>query len=93
MGRGEKDEKDERGTRRAERRSRERRNGVFLIVLCANTFSKDPTLFTGTIRSNLDPFNQYDDRAVWHALGVKLRNKFVPRNANLVFFFFYRHAT
>jgi len=31
---------------------------------------QDPTLFTGTIRSNLDPFNQYDDKALWHALEV-----------------------
>eukprot|EP00026_Physarum_polycephalum_P000464 Phypoly_transcript_00465.p1 GENE.Phypoly_transcript_00465~~Phypoly_transcript_00465.p1 ORF type:complete len:1411 (+),score=128.73 Phypoly_transcript_00465:182-4414(+) len=29
---------------------------------------QDPTLFTGTIRSNLDPFNQYEDQAVWQAL-------------------------
>jgi ATP-binding cassette subfamily C (CFTR/MRP) protein 1 len=29
---------------------------------------QDPTLFTGTIRSNLDPFDQYDDQAIWRAL-------------------------
>lgn len=29
---------------------------------------QDPTLFTGTIRSNLDPFNEYEDRQIWHAL-------------------------
>lgn len=29
---------------------------------------QDPTLFTGTIRSNLDPFNQYTDDAIFEAL-------------------------
>lgn len=29
---------------------------------------QDPTLFTGTIRSNLDPFNQYTDEQIFEAL-------------------------
>lgn len=29
---------------------------------------QDPTLFIGTIRSNLDPFNQYSDAAIFEAL-------------------------
>lgn len=29
---------------------------------------QDPTLFKGTIRSNLDPFNTYDDLVLWSAL-------------------------
>lgn len=29
---------------------------------------QDPTLFTGTIRSNLDPFNEYDDEQIFEAL-------------------------
>ncbi|KAI6039827.1 ABC protein [Pisolithus marmoratus] len=29
---------------------------------------QDPLLFSGTIRSNLDPFNQYDDAKLWDAL-------------------------
>lgn len=29
---------------------------------------QDPTLFTGTIRTNLDPFNQYQDADLWRAL-------------------------
>ncbi|PSK55267.1 hypothetical protein B9Z65_2656 [Elsinoe australis] len=29
---------------------------------------QDPTLFRGTIRSNLDPFNQHSDLALWSAL-------------------------
>jgi ABC-type multidrug transport system fused ATPase/permease subunit len=30
---------------------------------------QDPLLFTGTIRSNLDPFDQYTDEDLWRALG------------------------
>jgi len=29
---------------------------------------QDPVLFSGTIRSNMDPFNKYDDKKIWHAL-------------------------
>jgi ATP-binding cassette subfamily C (CFTR/MRP) protein 1 len=29
---------------------------------------QDPLLFSGTIRSNLDPFNLYDDARLWDAL-------------------------
>ncbi|OBZ84683.1 ATP-dependent bile acid permease [Choanephora cucurbitarum] len=29
---------------------------------------QDPVLFTGTLRSNLDPFGQYDDAILWAAL-------------------------
>jgi len=29
---------------------------------------QDPILFTGTIRSNLDPFNEYTDHDMWSAL-------------------------
>ena len=28
----------------------------------------EPVLFTGTVRSNLDPFNQYDDNHLWQVL-------------------------
>ncbi|XP_071353059.1 ATP-binding cassette sub-family C member 5 isoform X1 [Trachinotus anak] len=30
---------------------------------------QDPVLFSGTVRSNLDPFNQYTEEQVWDALG------------------------
>jgi ABC-type multidrug transport system fused ATPase/permease subunit len=29
---------------------------------------QEPVLFTGTVRSNLDPFNQYEDKLLWSAL-------------------------
>ena len=29
---------------------------------------QDPTLFEGTVRSNLDPFGEFDDEQVWDAL-------------------------
>lgn len=29
---------------------------------------QDPTLFIGTVRHNLDPFDQFEDDACWHAL-------------------------
>ncbi|RDW92432.1 hypothetical protein BP5796_01826 [Coleophoma crateriformis] len=29
---------------------------------------QDPTLFQGTVRSNLDPFNEHSDLELWHAL-------------------------
>ncbi|KAJ3085311.1 Multidrug resistance-associated protein 5, partial [Quaeritorhiza haematococci] len=37
---------------------------------------QDPVLFSGTVRTNLDPFGEFDDAAVWDALGrANLREK------------------
>lgn len=41
---------------------------------------QDPTLFHGTIRSNLDPFNEHTDLELWSALR---QADLVPANANI----------
>lgn len=36
---------------------------------------QDPILFSGTVRRNLDPFDEYTDKQIWHALeAVRLRS-------------------
>ncbi|KXJ93171.1 P-loop containing nucleoside triphosphate hydrolase protein, partial [Microdochium bolleyi] len=41
---------------------------------------QDPTLFRGTVRSNLDPFNEHTDLALWSALR---QADLVPADANI----------
>jgi ATP-binding cassette subfamily C (CFTR/MRP) protein 4 len=37
---------------------------------------QEPTLFLGTLRFNIDPFNQYDDASIYNALeAVELKPK------------------
>ena len=37
-------------------------------------FLQDPVLFSGTVRTNLDPFSRHTDAQLWEALGhVNLR--------------------
>lgn len=31
---------------------------------------QDPVLFSGTLRSNLDPWDRYDDASIWEALAA-----------------------
>jgi ATP-binding cassette subfamily C (CFTR/MRP) protein 1 len=38
---------------------------------------QEPILFQGTIRSNLDPFNEYDDHQVWKALEKSHMKEFI----------------
>lgn len=44
----------------------------FILLSSASDLSslilKDPVLFTGSMRKNLDPFNQHTDEELWNAL-------------------------
>ena len=40
---------------------------VFTLLLIV-FFYKDPVLFSGSLRKNLDPFNHYEDSELWNAL-------------------------
>lgn len=42
---------------------------------------QDPVLFSGTLRMNLDPFEQYDDARVWEALAHSHLKEFVSSQA------------
>ena len=44
---------------------------VKIYYLCfdeENVFMQDPVVFSGTLRSNLDPFNLHTDIEVWESL-------------------------
>lgn len=44
---------------------------------------QDPTLFTGTVRSNLDPFNQHTNEEVWEVLRLAQMKELVEREGGL----------
>lgn len=37
-------------------------------LLTTRSAFQDPVLFTGSMRKNLDPFNQHTDEELWNAL-------------------------
>ena len=41
---------------------------MFTYVLFLFYVYKDPVLFSGTVRSNLDPFNKYSDNQIWESI-------------------------
>ena len=49
-------------------------------VLLNNHVKKDPVIFSGTIRMNLDPFNVYKDEDLWKALELSHLKEFVQNN-------------
>ena len=42
--------------------------GLHDVRGCMSMIPQDPTLFSGTIRSNIDPFNQHSDIALWSVI-------------------------
>lgn len=41
-------------------------------------------MFSGTVRSNLDPFSEYSDHLIWEALEqVQLKNRFSEKKEGL----------
>lgn len=42
---------------------------------------QQPVFFSGTIRSNLDPFNKHDDDTIWNAL-IQIEMKAIVQNLN-----------
>merc|ERR1712151_138284 len=66
-------------------------DGVDISMLGLHTLRKrlaiipqDPIGFTGSVRFNLDPFNEHDDAAVWHELEqVQLKDFFMAKEEGL----------
>jgi ABC-type multidrug transport system fused ATPase/permease subunit len=47
---------------------------------------QDPVIFSGTLRMNLDPFEQYDDKDLWMALEKAHMKEYVQELDNKLLF-------
>ncbi|CAG2110663.1 unnamed protein product, partial [Medioppia subpectinata] len=54
-----------------------RKLGLYDLRSRITIIPQDPALFTGTLRLNLDPFNQYSDTDIWRALESAHLKQFV----------------
>ncbi len=56
---------------------------IIILINCSETFHyffiKDPIIFSGSIRINLDPFNIYKDDRLWLALEHAHLKQFVTQ--------------
>ena len=50
---------------------------VFRVVSIVFSLNKDPIIFSGTIKMNLDPFETYDDKHLWDALELSNLKGFI----------------
>lgn len=53
--------------------------GLHTLRSCLTIIPQDPVLFSGTLRLNLDPFNQKSDDEVWRALELAHLKSFVSK--------------
>jgi len=54
-----------------------RKLGLYDLRSRLTIIPQDPALFTGTLRMNLDPFDQYSDTEIWNALELAHLKNFV----------------